>query len=321
LVLGSSVAAWGACDPDGADAADIAAARAAIEAACDCEGAPNHGAYVRCARNAARAALSNKRCLGRVVQCASRSTCGRPGAVACCRTNAKGRTRASIKRNASLCRAPRNGSACVSSATSLCDACGEGDCNAPTPVPTATQGQTTSPTPAPSPTPSGEPVCGNGVVEAGEECDGATCTALLDEVEVQSECGAPGTAHACQCRNVQCGGCFGYPGDEGVLCWADDQCLISPGGPPGCIPGMCVPTTCQTSAECTAGSSCENGLCCVAGFEPPAFCRVYDQVELPCCGAAVCGAGELAVCCMPTGESCTNDAMCCSGSCVGGICQ
>lgn len=79
---------------------------------------------------------------------------------------------------------------------------------------------------------------------------------------------------------------------------------------------------CETVAECPGGiSACENGQCCVAGFEAPAFCRVFGQVELPCCGAAVCGPGAVASCCLPGGEACTTDATCCSGSCVDGICQ
>ena len=48
LALGAQRSA-AKCDPPGADAADVAAARAAVEANCDCAGARNHGAFVSCA--------------------------------------------------------------------------------------------------------------------------------------------------------------------------------------------------------------------------------------------------------------------------------
>src|SRR3989475_4094706 len=80
-----------ACDPStDPDQSDIANARAAVAANCDCAGATTHGAYVSCAAQQANAVLVNKSCRQSVTKCASRSTCGKPGFVTCCRTRASG---------------------------------------------------------------------------------------------------------------------------------------------------------------------------------------------------------------------------------------
>jgi hypothetical protein len=63
---------------------------------------------------------------------------GKPDAVICCRTRAPGNTKCSIKSDASECRAPRGGSACVSLLSSCCDARTETGCESPAPSPTPT---------------------------------------------------------------------------------------------------------------------------------------------------------------------------------------
>lgn len=145
--VGVGVAA-ASCDPAGADAAAIAAARADVAATCPCAGAASHRDYVRCARGVLQTrvdgALLNPGCRGLVQRCTGHSTCGRPGAVTCCRTAASGRTSCHVKRDPSLCRAPGGGAACVGAVTSCCDACTTTGC-APPPTP--------SPTPSPGPTP------------------------------------------------------------------------------------------------------------------------------------------------------------------------
>src|SRR2546427_2396284 len=87
---------------------DVASARAAVAANCDCAGAASRGVYVRCAAQQANATLVNKSCAGAVKKCAAKSTCGRPGAVTCCVTKTGG-TRCRIKRDAAHCTAS-NGS-------------------------------------------------------------------------------------------------------------------------------------------------------------------------------------------------------------------
>jgi len=130
IVLGAQRSA-AQCDPAGADAADVAAARAAVEANCDCAGARNHGAFVSCAAHTAKATLANRSCQGVVVSCAANSTCGKPGFVTCCRTTATGTTSCSIKSSASHCVPPAGGSACVGNFASCCDACTAGGCASP----------------------------------------------------------------------------------------------------------------------------------------------------------------------------------------------
>ena len=112
------------CDPTvEPDLSDVAGARAAVAASCDCASATSHGAYVKCAQAAADAALVNKSCASAIKKCAGKSTCGKPTAVTCCRTNSKGKTVCSIKSSAPKCTAPKGGSACVGSFQSCCDAC------------------------------------------------------------------------------------------------------------------------------------------------------------------------------------------------------
>ena len=126
MVLLAAGSAAAGCDPStDPDRADIASARAAVEAACDCSSL-SHRDYVRCAATIAEGALVNAGCQQAVRACASRSTCGREGAASCCRTTAKGVTKCSIKRDAGRCRAPSGGTACLGSGSSCCDACPTG---------------------------------------------------------------------------------------------------------------------------------------------------------------------------------------------------
>src|SRR5881628_406531 len=98
VLFASAVPGQAACDPStDPDKSDIANARAAVAANCDCAGATTHGAYVSCAAQQANATLQNPSCRGAVERCAAKSTCGKPGFVTCCRTSASGRKRCSIK--------------------------------------------------------------------------------------------------------------------------------------------------------------------------------------------------------------------------------
>jgi hypothetical protein len=136
LLVVSALASTGrpgraACDPTGVDATDVAAARTAVSGSCPCDSAFSASLHKRCAKATARTALSNPGCVKVVVRCAANSICGRPGAVSCCRTSARGRTRCKIARDASACRPPRDGTACIGAAQSCCDACAGSDCALP----------------------------------------------------------------------------------------------------------------------------------------------------------------------------------------------
>jgi hypothetical protein len=125
----------GRCFERPGDVCEVAAARGAVAAQCDCAGAPDHGTHVRCAGGVADTAVAEGRlaasCRKEVVRCASSSTCGRAGRVTCCRIGVDGRKRCGIKRDGAACRPPRGGTACIGTAASCCDACTAPACPAP----------------------------------------------------------------------------------------------------------------------------------------------------------------------------------------------
>jgi hypothetical protein len=112
------------------DAQAAATIQAAIDVKCNCLTATRHGAYVNCAAKEAKRVVKEngfpKACQAAAKVCAAQSTCGKAGFVTCCRTNAKGATKCSIKNGPAACKAPKNGHACVGQHPSCCDACGGG---------------------------------------------------------------------------------------------------------------------------------------------------------------------------------------------------
>jgi hypothetical protein len=149
-VLAAPAGAYVRCGDTPGDLDAVAATRAQVEMQCSCADAASHAEYRSCAAGVVNAAVTSQtlpsQCARTIKLCALRSTCGRPGAVPCCRTNARGITRCSIKRSASRCTAPRGGTACVSGFTSCCDSCTGGGCIV-TPTPTITSTPTLTPTP------------------------------------------------------------------------------------------------------------------------------------------------------------------------------
>src|SRR5437870_5407379 len=134
------------CNEPG-DADQVAAVRAMATEQCDCDGASNHGKYVSCVAHVVNEAVGDgllrAECSDAVVGCAAASTCGRPGFVTCCQTDADGNTTCSIKNDAENCETPPGGTACVGSQSSCCDACGPGGT---CPPPGGTTTTTTVPT-------------------------------------------------------------------------------------------------------------------------------------------------------------------------------
>ena len=160
--------AHAACDLAGASAPAVAAARAAVADGCDCAGAPDRASYRDCVLATLAPLVADGRlpaaCLRRVRDLEMRSTCGRPGRIACCRTRASGKTTALLATPAH-CTAPLGGSACVSPWAQLLDACTDDGCR---PL----------------------PACGDGVVERGEVCDppdGTSCDARCRRVTCATE--------------------------------------------------------------------------------------------------------------------------------------
>ena len=141
LVFGTARWASAGCDlTDPTTAAQVAAARAAADQACDqktppagCTTASSHGQYVSCVAHEANANTSlPKECRGAVKRCAARSVCGKQakGFVTCCKTSSSGATKCSTKSSTTACtdHAPAGGSACVGSHASCCDACTDTGC-------------------------------------------------------------------------------------------------------------------------------------------------------------------------------------------------
>ncbi len=151
LVLGTTVvSADAACDAAGADAAAVVAGREAIDAACPCAAAVSRASYRRCATLEVRARVAANQlstaCRRDVLRHAKLSICGRPGAAVCCRVRADGRTRHGVVSNPASCVDTATFLSCVSTWQSVPLGCDAAGCVPP-------------------------PVCGNGAVEAGEECD------------------------------------------------------------------------------------------------------------------------------------------------------
>lgn len=234
-VLGLSLVAFSAapvfarCEPSTEpDLSDIANARAAVAANCDCSGAASHGAYVRCALDQIDAVLVNRQCRRKVKECVSRSTCGRTGAVTCCSAKA-GRTKCRIARSAAAC-AAKGGT--PGSCSSCCDACPEPGGGQSCPV-TVT---TTTPT-LPSTT-----------------LDTTTVTVTTTTVT-----SAPTDFHCCL-RTVTCGA---FDTCEEMT---STECQMAGGFPGG--PGSCdVPAPCAHATTTTPPSACCVGDQCIfSGF-------------------------------------------------------
>ena len=125
LLLTATGLASANCATDDPTGSKVLAARESANATCDCATATNHGAYVKCVAGVAKMLSSGTSpslptsCKGAVKKCAAHSTCGKPGAVTCCLTTAKGPT-CKIKKDAAHCTAK---SGTVGSCTSCCDAC------------------------------------------------------------------------------------------------------------------------------------------------------------------------------------------------------
>src|SRR5438034_1024172 len=172
--------AFAACGDNPDDANTVAAARQAADSPCDCSTAKTHRSYVRCVAGAARAAVNSgtlsEECKAQLLACAARSTCGRPSAVRCCRTDASGVTHCQTVRRAAACRAPRGGSVCVgttSNGSCAADPCGSlASTPAGVPVSTTTTSTTTTTT------------------EVQKQCCGSAGGAFVGECVAETACDA-----------------------------------------------------------------------------------------------------------------------------------
>ena len=149
-------AAAAACDVVAA-AENLRLAREAIDAACPCASALDQGAHVACARPvlAARVDAGSlaSACKGTALKQAILSICGTPGAVVCCRVASDGKQSHKVMKAAAKCVDTSRYTTCISAFPSVPTGCDANGCVQP-------------------------PLCGNGVVETGEDCEwpnNATC--------------------------------------------------------------------------------------------------------------------------------------------------
>jgi len=240
LVLGVAPVARATCDPTtDPDKTDIANARAAIAAYCDCATATSHGAYEKCVAQQV-SLLANKSCASALKRCAARSTCGKPGAVTCCVTKA-GQTKCKIKHDAAHCTAPAGATACVGIYASCCDACGAGGCATTTTTSTSSTTTTTAET---------GPPCG-GDIASNPSCNG-TCSPGM-------ACAYFQPSDACTCV-------------PGATCQQSGYCLANDCSNEPCPPGYtCAVIQQPFSAICIAGQ-CGFGCLC----PPGGVCAVFQ---------------------------------------------
>ncbi|MBK7952180.1 MAG: hypothetical protein IPK00_26355 [Deltaproteobacteria bacterium] len=169
----------------------------------------------------------------------------------------------------------------------------------------------------PLPTPC--PVCGNAVLEAGEQCDagasgGSCCTSTCQFRPSGTTCN---DGNACtQVDACQAGICLG---SSPVVCTAADACRVA---------GVCNPTTgvcsqpakpngaaCDDQNACTGTDTCQAGVC--RGSSP-----VVCPASGPCMNAS-CepSTGACVEAPKPDGTTCSDASACTSGDqCEGGAC-
>ncbi|MDG2303111.1 MAG: hypothetical protein P8R42_00430 [Candidatus Binatia bacterium] len=150
----------------------------------------------------------------------------------------------------------------------------------PSPIPTATpDGGGATPTPdggsTPTPTPGGGgPVCGNGIVEEGENCDGADLGDNETCEEVYGGWNSNGPDDCLLGSTLTCGADCQYDGTLcSCLCLDDSDCYLPEGYLLDCTPTYCVSTS-------------EGGACDPLDV-PDCLCEIGDlgDVEGACLGS------------------------------------
>ncbi len=152
-------------------------------------------------------------------------------------------------------------------------------------------------------------VCGNGIIEAGEQCDGAA----LGQCDVPTvSCGPPGFSTGCQCCT---------DGGPNVSLPCCDPSAISTPVPDG---KLCISTHCNPPFGCTAGHCQPDNTCC-AGIDETCLLEVPTGfISFSCCDGFECrrpGSSGNVECCVGDDLPCTTDQECCTGHCTGGRCD
>ena len=287
-----------------ADAGQIAAVRAQVDTTCACagfDGSPGktHGKYVACTRSVVNrqviAGQLRNQCKATVKKYYSTSTCGTPASkneAPCIKTSAAGKVSCSVQPTG---RCAGSGRVACPSFTTCVDAAdtnhdgliGVNDSGAcassasPTNTPT---GQTGAPTPTNTPKPG---LCGNGTVDAGEQCDGqpfcgSDCRLWPIALSACCQFDFSQSTPLSMCRSAD-----GFISDSGLYY----SCVV-PGGQASrgraCIPctGSCPPVT--PPPQIPPGSGLIQGTCQGTVFSPASVC-CQGQTS---CTAQIVGSSE-----------------------------
>jgi hypothetical protein len=144
------------------------------------------------------------------------------------------------------------------------------------------------------------PSCGNGIIEAGEACDGGACCQNCQIVQAGQVCRAA-DASGCDIAEL-CNGSSPQCGDDGKK--ADNT---SCGTGKVCKSGACVNTPTCGNGTVEAGEQCDGGACC-----HPTTCK-FLGTDSPCGTPATCKAqayctGTASTC--PTSGNAPNGTYC-----------
>ncbi len=166
------------------------------------------------------------------------------------------------------------------------------------------------------------PLCGNRIVEAGEQCDaggagGPCCTASCQFRTNGTLCS---DGNACtQVDRCQTGACVG---SDPVACVASDMChdagICNPATGACSDPPRANGTPCSDGNACTRVDACQGGTC--VGADPVACEALGTCVDVGCDPSS----GECTRSDKPDGtgctdaDACTTDDRCEGGACVGG---
>jgi hypothetical protein len=181
-----------------------------------------------------------------------------------------------------------------------------------------------------------EPVCGNGIVEGDELCDGddfagETCDNLEDFIGGTLSCSAecdvldtvmclsPGEGEPCE-GDVDCSEAAPYCVDD--VCWngsETDSCVFNSDCASGlsCVEGQCwdgsAGDPCETPGQCSEDAPfCANNECSAGGVGDACDGDGQCAKDSPHCVAGACADGSEGSACINNGD--------CDASCVGGIC-